>query len=149
MKFLRSLPNAVVLRIYLIKQEQTPLALSDLVHDLQTLRTPLPAKRHHRVRCDRNRSDVCELLLGVGREPSDELVIDVRPDLELMLPLLYRYARGAQNEAALLDGAARRDTDQRLAGAARKHNDAASCATKSVSSEHDNSHQTHSINTEN
>ena len=56
--------------------------------------------------------------------PGDLVVLQVAPQLELVLPLVHRDAVGDQAQHALLDARRRGDAHQRLAGATGQHNDA-------------------------
>ena len=70
------------------------------------------------------------LFLGVRSKPGDELLVDVGPQLELVLPLLDTDAGRAEHQAALLDGAAGGDANQSFARTAGQHDNAAASATR-------------------
>ncbi len=56
--------------------------------------------------------------------PGDLVVLQVGPQLELVLPLVHRDAVGDQAQHAFLDARRRGDAHQRLASATGQHNDA-------------------------
>ncbi len=56
--------------------------------------------------------------------PGDLVVLQVGPQLELVLPLVNRDAVGDQAQHTLLDARRRGDAHQRLARATGQHNDA-------------------------
>ncbi len=53
--------------------------------------------------------------------PGDLVVLQVGPQLELMLPLVHRHAVGDQAQHALLDARGRSDAHQRLTGPTGQH----------------------------
>lgn len=58
--------------------------------------------------------------------PGDLVVLEVGPELELVLPLVHGDAVGDQAQHALLDARRRGDAHQRLARPTRQHYDACS-----------------------
>ena len=56
--------------------------------------------------------------------PGDLVVLEVGPELELVLPLVYRDAVGDKAQHALLDARGGCDAHQRLARSTGQHNDA-------------------------
>lgn len=80
---------------HLVHEQQPPLPALDLVDDLLRLLGAPPAERHHVVRGYANRGLVSpKPLLVLGREARDLLVLDGRPQLELVRPLIHGHAAG-------------------------------------------------------
>ena len=110
--------------MHLVHQQQPPLpVLEVLQHELGVVRA-LPAVREHVVRGHEDTGLLVRHLLGAGCELGDALLRDVRPHAELVVPLLHRHGRVAQHEARALDRARGDDAHERLARAARQHDDA-------------------------
>lgn len=113
--------------LHLVEHEQAPLELGHAIEQhLGLVRAPTLV-REHRIRRHRDAARRQRLLV-LAREARDVARIQVGPELELILPLLDRHHARAQHQRALLDRARRRNADERLAGAARQHNDAAARA---------------------
>mmetsp|Transcript_18365 Transcript_18365/g.54815 ORF Transcript_18365/g.54815 Transcript_18365/m.54815 type:complete len:254 (-) Transcript_18365:357-1118(-) len=89
--------------VHLVHEQQPPLTVLDHAHHLLGLRAPLPRERNHGERGDADARQTREVLLALRREAADLMVLQVGPQLELMLPLVDRHAAGTQHEAALFD----------------------------------------------
>ncbi len=116
--------------VYLVHQEQTPFPPAYGLHDLLRLVAALSAVRNHRVGGNEDASSGgMDVVLDVGREHGYVIVGDVRPQLELILPLKDRYGVGTKAYDRFLYGLRGRDSREGLAGTAGQDDDTRSCTS--------------------
>mmetsp|Transcript_3893 Transcript_3893/g.12781 ORF Transcript_3893/g.12781 Transcript_3893/m.12781 type:complete len:375 (+) Transcript_3893:962-2086(+) len=109
----------------LVEEHQTPLARLDGLDEPLAIQGPLAPEAHHVVRRDEHAALGVQVLLDLRREQRDPRGVQRRPERELGLPLGHGRRVRAQHERRPLHRRRRDDRRERLARAARQHDDAA------------------------
>lgn len=126
MRYLPTECLAVLARIhlaYLIQNHDTPFArLQKINHALRLFRA-VGLGRQHGVSATDD-AVIRRQRLVLRREAADDALVDLAPAPKLVAPLLDGDVGRAQHNRALLDRRDSRHARQRLAGAARQHNNA-------------------------
>jgi hypothetical protein len=116
--------------VYLVHEQKPPFPPAYGLHDLLRLVATLSAVRNHSVgRNEDAPPGGMDVVLYVGREHGYVIVGDVRPQLELILPLQYRYGIGTKAYDRFLNGLRGRDPREGLAGPAGQDDDTRSCTS--------------------
>ena len=111
--------------MHFVQQNKTPFAALEEVHHFLGGVRPFAGVGDHGVGRHDNASGARELLFLIGCKYTDLGILNIAPLQKLLAPLHDTHTTRAQDKTALLDRACRSDTNERLASAAGKHDNAA------------------------